>query len=560
MKSIKTYILTICFFLPGLSQAQTWQWAVSFGTSNYERGFSLSLHPNGSLYCTGDFASGSFILSDTDVVYGYADYNAFLLQYNLNGNLIKKNIGREAVLNSFPKSIGFGRLLLTENLQDYYSMITVAGDCRIDTTYIDSHLGSSCLAQWGTNTQLINYKPLHATDCNGNNISGTSIVAFSKGKFYGIAPTGSKCTYFDTIRIDNPDSLIFNSSKAVFVKADTAGHFMFAKQVLGGKVTELSAPVVLNDKILFFGESDSCFVFDTIQACSLLGHGIGVLFVTDTNGSVFWSKPVYSNSGIYGVSSYTMDSNNNIYISGTFDSVLYIGNDVFYRQSPAYYGRFMAKFDSDGNLIWYKELYRTSTLQINLCRSNASNKLYTFGNFSGSMALCGDTLTAQSSSDMFIARFDTAGNCLGIVTVPNASVAGLVEDSAGNVYVTGAVYGTNAIAFDETTVMPQGNGDFFLAKLSAITGNTNRLLEDNRLTIYPNPNNQNFTIVVPEALVHGSTAHLSILDNNGRVIKEEDTDISGNRVNTDISTVQKGMYTVILSHGHKKFTGRVVVE
>ncbi len=92
------------------------------------------------------------------------------------------------------------------------------------------------------------------------------------------------------------------------------------------------------------------------------------------------------------------------------------------------------------------------------------------------------------------------------------------------------------------------------------TTSSKRILEDNRLTIYPNPNNQNFTIVVPEALAQGNTAHLSIFDNSGRVIKDEETDINGNRVNANIGTVQKGFYTVILSNGHRKFTGRVMVE
>jgi hypothetical protein len=66
--------------------------------------------------------------------------------------------------------------------------------------------------------------------------------------------------------------------------------------------------------------------------------------------------------------------------------------------------------------------------------------------------------------------------------------------------------------------------------------------------------------VVPEGLVQSNTAQLGIYNNTGGTVKQEQVDISNNKVGVDIGTVQKGIYTVILSSGHKKFTGRVVVE
>lgn len=567
MKTLKNTIILWSFItlfsLTGFAQNH-WDWVVGFGSANYERGFSLSLHPNGSLYCTGDFAPGYFILGDTDVVEGYAQYNAFLFQYDLNGNLIKKTIGREAYLTPNPQSIGFGRLLLAENQQDYYMTMGATGDCRVDTTYVSD---GSYIAKWNTNAKLTDIKPQNITDCNGDATSGASFEVLYKGSFYGLSSYGgflpqNRCVYFDTIRLDNPDSLMVFTQKAVFLKADTAGHFKFAKQAIGGKTTRLEAMEMKNGRASFLGISDSCFVFDTIHVCApFLGKGVESLFQVDTNGNVLWSKMIYSASNAYGITAMLADDEGSLYALGSFDSTLYLGTDTFYENSPTW-NTFLAKFSSIGSLLWLKQFYSTDGFYGHFKNVAVRNgKFYMAGSFSGSMVLCGDTITAESSSDMFIARFDTAGNCIGVVTVPNASVAGFVEDSAGNVYVTGAVYGTADIAFDETTVMPQGNGDFFLAKLSAIVSSSSFLkTEDNLLTIYANPNQGNFTVQVPESLHNATLLQLGVYDNTGKTIKEERLTVADNKLAIDLGAVTKGIYTVTLTSGQRKFTGRVVVE
>ncbi|MCW5908135.1 MAG: T9SS type A sorting domain-containing protein [Chitinophagales bacterium] len=565
MKTITLLALTTLLSSTVFAQGH-WEWIVSFGGSNYETGYSLLLHPNGSLYCTARFNSGFFILGDTTVVEGYAQSNALLCQYDLNGNLIKRTVGREAYLNPDPKSIGFGRLLLAENQVDYYMVMGATGDCRIDTIYISGSYGTSYLTKWNTDAKLVSLTPQNVTDCSGDVMYGAGFEVLYKGCFYGSSSYGgslpqNRCVCFDSICLGNPDSLYVFSEKAVLVKADTTGNFKFAKQVLGGKRTRLEAMEMKNGRASFLGISDSCFVFDTIHVCAPLGKGVESLFQVDTNGSVLWSKMIYSASNAYGITAMLADDEGSLYALGSFDSTLYVGSDTFYKNSPTW-NTFLAKFNSTGNLLWLKQFYSTDGFLGHFTSAIVKNdKFYMAGSFSGSMVLCGDTITAESSSDMFIARFDTAGNCIGVVTVPNASVAGFVEDSAGNVYVTGAVYGTADIAFDETTVMPQGNGDFFLAKLSAIVSSSRFLkTEDNLLTIYANPNQGNFTVQVPESLHNATRIQLGVYDNTGKTIKEEHLTVTDNKLAIDLGAVTKGIYTVTLTSGQRKFTGRVVVE
>ncbi len=566
---MKRYIITLQLFWMLLVATTTnligqnhWEWVVSFGSNQHQSGSSIALHPNGNLYCTGRFNSGFFVLGDTTVVEGYAQSNAFICRYDLNGNLIKIATGREAFLNPDPKSIGFGKLILAENQVDYYVSMGVEGECRIDTTYINGGLGTTYLSKWTDNVSLSSLIPQNVTDCYGDATVGSYFRYTSNGNLYGVTKYETKCVYFDTIRLSNPDSLQIYAPKAVFVKADTANSFKFAKQAIGGTITRLEAMEMKNGRASFLGISDSCFVFDTIHVCApFLGKGVESLFQVDTNGSVLWSKMIYSASNAYGITAMLADDEGSLYALGSFDSTLYLGTDTFYENSPTW-NTFLAKFNSTGNLLWLKQFYSTDGFLGHFTSAIVKNdKFYMAGSFSGSIAFCGDTITAESSSDMFIARFDTAGNCIGVVTVPNASVAGFVEDSAGNVYVTGAVYGTADIAFDETTVMPQGNGDFFLAKLSAIVSSSSFLkTEDNLLTIYANPNQGNFTVQVPESLHNATRIQLGVYDHTGKTIKEEHLTVTDNKLAIDLGAVTKGIYTVTLTSGQRKFTGRVVVE
>ena len=96
-------------------------------------------------------------------------------------------------------------------------------------------------------------------------------------------------------------------------------------------------------------------------------------------------------------------------------------------------------------------------------------------------------------------------------------------------------------------------------RVEAITSNVSVLPENNLLTIYPNPNTSSFTVQVPEGL-NGKRIQLGIYDNNGKTIKEERLAVEDNKLAVALGEITKGIYTVILSSGQKKYTGRVVVE
>jgi hypothetical protein len=537
-----------------------WQWATNFGGAQPEDGVGLTITPQGNLLCTGFLTNESSFMADTFIVATHSPQNAFVCKYDNAGNLLHIATGT-GTPNYIGTDDGVSIYPLTHlpGSPSYLSVLTASKTATVDTTHLNGGDFTIYLSKWDTNVHLTGVKPLALYNHPGG-VPGISTLNYCYGSIYTTGGYGGVYADLDTIRLYNPDSAVLTSSKGFFAKMDTAGKFKLAKPVLGSKRTELLIYNTFNNKLLCYGEADSCFQFDTINLCAPFGHGIAVFFLTDTNGHVLWSRPFHSESNIYGISTMAMDnSTGDIYLAGSFDSVAYIGLDTFYNQHPGYYGKFIAKINISGNLMWFRQIYRTGLHQLHLPKSVLSDKFYVAGSFSGSMALCADTITAESSRDMFVARFDTSGNCIGMVTVPNAIPAQFEEDSAGNVYVTGSILDNGAAAFDETTLSSSGNSDFFLAKLSAITSGAPRLQQNNLLTIYPNPNTSSFTVQVPEGL-NGKRIQLGVYNNNGQTIKEERLAVEDNKLAVALGEITKGIYTVILSSGQKKYTGRVVVK
>lgn len=543
MKSIKTYILTICFFLPGLSHAQNWLWARDGGSTVEASSSLLTVSPTGTIYLFGGFA-GTFAIDAVNMSTGLS--SGYILSATSNGLFLDgAKITPDPGTTPGTEGILFAASISSDKQGGIY--LTGGISNRVDFDTVETHsFYEGFIAKFDTNLNGLNVK---------KGPDDVYSVAFDTDKNSYIAGTiNSSVAYVDTFSLYNNSSIPALNPKMFLAKLDSTGKCLWVKQGWGGN-SRISKIGIKNDNVYLLGYIDSCVAFDTVNQCL----SSAFIMKTDRDGNVKWFS-TYTRLNHAWFTSIDIDDNSNCYVIGGFDSTMIWEGQTFTKAPNSIDNGFIAKFDSTGSIKWVKQFSSDALFHFDAMHTNDAGYTYAVGYFSQTGVFDSDTLTSQSAKDMFVLRVNPTGDYLGIKRVVNALANGVTEDQDGNAIVTGNL-NPGTTNFDNIGLTTTGN-NFFLAKLSAITGptSTNRLLEDNRLTIYPNPNNQNFTIVVPEALVHGSTAHLSIFDNSGRVIKEEDTDISGNRVNTDIGTVQKGMYTVILSHGHKKFTGRVVVE
>jgi hypothetical protein len=186
------------------------------------------------------------------------------------------------------------------------------------------------------------------------------------------------------------------------------------------------------------------------------------------------SAPCYYSNGTGEGWNVASDFSGNLFITGTiydtlvsFDSIiLYNPNYVPMANNP---NAFIAKYDSNGNIQWAKNAAGSGQSLAYGIATDAQGNVYLTGNFFGFLSFGFDTLSYQGGDDIFLVKFDPAGNVLwdrsagaAFTQVYSTIVS---TDFFGNVFITGDFYSPTVI-FGSDTLANAGNNsnDVFLAK------------------------------------------------------------------------------------------------
>ena len=225
--------------------------------------------------------------------------------------------------------------------------------------------------------------------------------------------------------------------------------------------------------------SGNVFVAGYFEGTSL-NFGISTLFNNstsscylakyDTHGNCIWVKGAQgtSNSLTYSVKT---DSAANVYISGifyggsiTFESITLTnsgGSDIF-----------LVKYDSTGNLIWAKGIGGISNEYANSLAIDSYGNVTVAGRYQSASIVIGSTTISNAGvSDIFIAKFGSAGNFIKVISVGGTNyeeATSICTDTFGNIFVTGFFY-SSSIAFGSTTLYSNTTyAEVFIAKYDTI--------------------------------------------------------------------------------------------
>ncbi len=146
------------------------------------------------------------------------------------------------------------------------------------------------------------------------------------------------------------------------------------------------------------------------------------------------------------VSSISIDSDDNIYITGMFsDTVDFdISSDQGSVTSMGNEDMFLVKFTSGGIFQWVNTIGGTGIDGgMSVCITN-SNDVYVTGSFRGSVDFDGDggnaAISSNGSEDIFIIKYSSEGVYQSVKTIGGTSPdipQSISADSAGNIYLTG---------------------------------------------------------------------------------------------------------------------------
>ena len=180
----------------------------------------------------------------------------------------------------------------------------------------------------------------------------------------------------------------------------------------------------------------------------------------DVSGNYQWTKTFggASTEVAYG-SALSLDEDDNIYISGTFQSTVDFdpgtGTDI--RTSIGSEDIFLAKYDSHGNYQWVKTFGGTGAERAYGFASGGANGMYISGRFQNTVdfnpGADTDNKTSAGSNDMFLAKYDASGNYQWVKTIGGTGGEGstaLAVDLSGNVFVYG-YFISSTVDFDPGT-------------------------------------------------------------------------------------------------------------
>ena len=210
----------------------------------------------------------------------------------------------------------------------------------------------------------------------------------------------------------------------------------------------------------------------TFGTTTLTNAGSGNIFIAkyDAAGNVLWAKSAGGNGSDDGLSVAT-DASGNVYVTGYFtSSTITFGTTTLTNAGGGSNDMFIVKYNAAGNVLWAKREGGTSHEIGFSVTTDASGNVYVTGEFRSATITFGTTtLTNAGGGDIFIAKYDAAGNVLWAKRAGGTDYEfckSVTTDASGNVYITGE-FRSPTITFGTTTLTNAGNSNIFIAKYDA---------------------------------------------------------------------------------------------
>jgi len=491
--NISILLITLFFFFPYESSAQSWEWAKGgVGTANIEvhgisnQGVTTDLFGNVYGIAFSEIGPPLFAIIGTDTIHK----GVVIVKHNSNnGNIIW-------VKNNFKNITTDCLSMVTDPSGNLY----VTGQFY-DTAILDSYI---LHAYGGTGYDLF----LAKLDSSGNvlwakSAGGTasdnskSITIDPIGNIYITGGSTSHSIIFDT------DTIYNNSNNISYIAKynGITGNVIWTKPIVADspiisstQVRSCNITVDKSSNILvtgdYFHSNLISFKNDTVNSPGSIGF---FLMKIDSLGNLKWLK--VNRNFIY--THVQTDLSRNIFITGEFsvnDALDGISLNLFGTQDV-----FIAKCDSTGNVIWAKNAGIPGiSMTENGLGLDDSGRVYMITGYYGldtSLHLhIGTSIFSVNNplDPVYIIKLDTSGKtlCGMSISCGGDDYIGMSIDKFSGIYVCGDY--KDSCRFGPDLITDSSNNEnYFMAKLLMPCSNQNEGILNasinNFMTVYPNP-------------------------------------------------------------------------
>jgi hypothetical protein len=342
---------TYDIFLVKYNASGTVLWAKSAGSSGNAltggRAYSVAVDVSGNAFVIGEFNTPIFpIGSDTLTCKG--NFDIFLAKYDTNGNeLWAKSAG--GTVDDVPYSVAV----------DASGNAFIAGYFESDTL----SFGSDSLTNTGSASDIFltkydaNGNVLWARKAGGTHLDyGTSVAVDDSGNAYMAGYFADSVLTFGSTDLVNSNPGYYND--IFLVKYDANGTVIWAKSADGTNVSnkfhvavDVSGNAYLTGSFVTPNITFGSFTLTNVNAT---GSEDIFLAKYDINGNVLWAKSAGGHAPDESFS-VAVDISGNSYVAGGFYSDTISFDSITLTKVSTIYGDiFLAKYDSNGNVLWTK--------------------------------------------------------------------------------------------------------------------------------------------------------------------------------------------------------------
>ncbi len=470
------FLLFIAVVAKESTIAQNWDWSVHFGNDGSEIINDLKLMDSGDYFIAGAYGE-TMEIGDTSLEsMGFSD--VFLSKLNNSGTAQWAVSGGSLNIDE-TAGISVG----TDGDIVWTGQFWVQGFFGPDTIFAQSSSKALFLVKYG---QSGNYH--WSKSISGSAIKVVNdVVTDSENSIY---LTG----YFEDSLFIDATTLIATQGQHFFIlKFDASGNLIFGKNYgISGSIRGNTIEIDSNNDVIVGGYFNGTVNFDGFLLESNNLHFGLFLVKFNPTGMAVWAKEAL---GVFNniCSSVTIDSENNIYLSGSFIGVMILSDNLQIATPGFKENLFLLKYNTSGSPIWARGLNSQEFNEISLgldIEVHEENISMT-GYFDKELKVDEHNIMAASDQfNGFVAAFSTIdGKADWLKLIPGSAqlVSSQIDiDEQGQFSLGG--YFSNEAYFGNNTLISNGSNDIFVSKLDVVSTTDPELkASKSGIHIFPNP-------------------------------------------------------------------------
>lgn len=197
----------------------------------------------------------------------------------------------------------------------------------------------------------------------------------------------------------------------------------------------------------------------------------------DANGNFLWARMLGGQNDDQGLA-VAVDAEGNVYFAGDFQNQATYTTQSGTQTLTSYggYDGFLQKLDSDGNLIWIKQIGSNSTDGIASVKMDEQGNICLTGRFRNTLSFESETETVSitavgnQSVDVYVLKLDSEGNFIWVKRLggeSNDEPQSMTIDIEGNIYLCGKFFYQTVLDSEggAGNFVSNGSFDCFIVKL-----------------------------------------------------------------------------------------------